>query len=260
MVREAGIDVSDWEKSKGKAASAAANPKYCYNWSFVALGKLVVLNLWHSGFKEQNGNIIVNWNAREIARISKGITVRRATQVDEAIESAFREKLAVRVVICAGKIRDRTDPNSPPSKVSFRSLDPEPWHIASYNRATGESVVMRGLGKGEDRYTDQFDLDAAGIDPVKKVKVVSNSFVRRPEIRRLVLLRSKGKCEYCGEAGFKKGNGKVYLETHHIKPLSEHGSDTLDNVAALCPNHHREAHHGKIRSKISKTLLKLAGK
>jgi hypothetical protein len=28
------------------------NPKYCYDWSFVELGKVVVLNLWHHSMKE----------------------------------------------------------------------------------------------------------------------------------------------------------------------------------------------------------------
>ena len=30
LVREAGIDVSDWQNFKGGAEKAASNPKYCY--------------------------------------------------------------------------------------------------------------------------------------------------------------------------------------------------------------------------------------
>ena len=40
------------------------------------------------------------------------------------------------------------------------------------------------------------------------------------------------------------GDGRVYLETHHIVPLAENGRDTEQNVIALCPNEHREAHSG----------------
>ena len=51
-------------------------------------------------------------------------------------------------------------------------------------------------------------------------------------------------------------DGGVYLETHHVIPLSEGGSDTQRNVAALCANHHREAHHGARAPEIRDFLLK----
>jgi 5-methylcytosine-specific restriction protein A len=55
-------------------------------------------------------------------------------------------------------------------------------------------------------------------------------------------------------------NGKVYLETHHVVPLHENGEDSVNNVVALCPNHHREAHHGERRAEIRRLLLsKLVG-
>lgn len=39
--------------------------------------------------------------------------------------------------------------------------------------------------------------------------------------------------------------GRVsYTEVHHIVPLAEGGQDTIDNVACLCPTHHREVHLG----------------
>jgi 5-methylcytosine-specific restriction enzyme A len=33
-----------------------------------------------------------------------------------------------------------------------------------------------------------------------------------------------------------------YLEAHHVISLAENGDDSVDNVIALCPEHHREAH------------------
>jgi predicted HNH restriction endonuclease len=53
-------------------------------------------------------------------------------------------------------------------------------------------------------------------------------------------------------------NGQVFLETHHIIPLSEGGGDVITNVAALCPNHHREAHHGSQAELIRAHLLEVA--
>ncbi len=47
LVSAAGVDVSDWSDYDG---AAAANPKYCYEWSFVVPNKVVVLNLWYEEF------------------------------------------------------------------------------------------------------------------------------------------------------------------------------------------------------------------
>lgn len=90
---------------------------------------------------------------------------------------------------------------------------------------------------------DQF-IDA----PAKQKELTSTSYVRNPECRRAVLLRSNGFCEYCGMPGFIKHNGKTYLETHHIVPLAENGHDHPSNMIVLCPNDHREAHYGSNKS------------
>jgi 5-methylcytosine-specific restriction enzyme A len=97
-----------------------------------------------------------------------------------------------------------------------------------------------------DRYSDQFDEIAAPAVAQKDAN--GKVYMRDPAVRALVLLRAKGKCEFCGVDGFLKYDGKVYLETHHIVPLSEGGPDHVRNVIALCPNHHREAHFGKKRA------------
>ena len=255
LVRDAGVDVSDWETSKGRAKSAASNPKYCYNWSFVEHGRVVVLNLWHSDMVERDGTVTDQWNARDIAMRGKGVTVVRANSMDAAIQEAYRDNLPIRVVICEGTKRNRNDPNSNASMVSHRRLDPEPWHVASYDYATGQCTLMRGLGGGADAYVDQFDMPQPEGGPAERVTVKGSAFVRRPEVRRFALLRAKGECEFCGEKGFQMQNGRIYIETHHVVPLHDGGNDSVGNVAVLCPNHHREAHHGKRKSEIRKKLL-----
>lgn len=254
MVRDAGVDVSDWHASKGMASSAASNPKYCYNWSFVQAGQFVVLNLWHSDLKETAGIITVEWNARKIAQRGKGVTTRRAMEMDEAIQKAYRERLPVRVVLCEGTKRNRNAPKSKAPKVQFRALDPEPWHIERYNMETGQTTLIRGLGRGSDGFADQFDMTAPLGGRAERDGIQAFPYVRRPDVRRYVLLRAKGRCEYCGAMGFTMANGQLYLETHHVVPLHEQGLDSVENVVALCPNHHREAHHGKDRTEIRKKL------
>lgn len=103
-------------------------------------------------------------------------------------------------------------------------------------------------------YVDQF---AIGADlQVLKHESIRSEFVRSRIVRDVVLQRAQGICELCGEPGFTTKAGSVFLETHHVVPLSEGGADTVNNVAALCPNDHREAHHGARASAIREQLLK----
>ena len=86
-------------------------------------------------------------------------------------------------------------------------------------------------------------------------------FLRDPAVRAWVLHRAQGTCEHCGRPSpFMTELGLPYLETHHIIPLSEDGPDTPDNVAAVCPNCHRELHHGcdKVikRERLQRSVLK----
>jgi 5-methylcytosine-specific restriction protein A len=79
-----------------------------------------------------------------------------------------------------------------------------------------------------------------------RIQTISYSFDRDPDVVAEALFRSNGICESCKKpAPFKrKINGDPYLEVHHIIPLSEDGLDITENVLALCPNCHRELHHG----------------
>jgi 5-methylcytosine-specific restriction protein A len=91
---------------------------------------------------------------------------------------------------------------------------------------------------------DDLDVELLGeTSPVKKA-FLGAFFLRDDKVRSKVIARSKGRCEYCGQVGFRKLNGQFYVETHHIVSLAKQGPDTLDNVIALCPGHHRQAHYG----------------
>jgi hypothetical protein len=70
-------------------------------------------------------------------------------------------------------------------------------------------------------------------------------YQRDEKVRRFVIEQAKGICEYCRELGFLLPDGSHYLEAHHIISLAKQGPDTVDNVIALCPSDHREAHYGK---------------
>ena len=81
------------------------------------------------------------------------------------------------------------------------------------------------------------------------------SFKRDAKVREHVIERAQGCCEYCEKLGFKMANGQRYLEAHHIIALSKQGEDTLHNVIALCPEHHREAHYGLDAEELEREFL-----
>jgi hypothetical protein len=94
-----------------------------------------------------------------------------------------------------------------------------------------------------------------GITDPQKRSGMASSYIRDPKVRDYVLVRSEGCCEYCGTKGFLTFNRKYFVETHHIIALSDDGQDTVENVIALCPDHHKEAHYGMRRKSLEKKMI-----
>lgn len=68
-------------------------------------------------------------------------------------------------------------------------------------------------------------------------------YYRDPYLKEIVKRIAEGKCQLCGnDAPFIDNAGSPYLEEHHVVRLADGGSDTIDNVVALCPNCHRKIH------------------
>jgi predicted restriction endonuclease len=86
------------------------------------------------------------------------------------------------------------------------------------------------------------------IDNVK-TKVVENELPERLSVTLSKVVRNQkiveqikqiynNRCQIC-DTSIWLGEERYYSEAHHICPLGEHcGSDTIDNMIALCPNHH----------------------
>ena len=73
--------------------------------------------------------------------------------------------------------------------------------------------------------------------------------IRDPYIAQYAKMRAKGICQLCKKpAPFNNIDGEPYLESHHIKWLSDGGEDSIDNTVALCPNCHRRMHIVKDKS------------
>lgn len=265
LVAEAGVDVKSWKWSKaGRAVrTPASNPAYCYDWAFIELGRVVVLNLWYNEIGEDADGVWGDLNIRlwankvshatGLAAGKRNAQVRRASKMDAIIAEAFKQKLPVRVIVGEGSQEDITNADSTKaSRMNRRRLDSEPWSIRTYDNSTGACHLVRGPSA---RFVDQWSI--GGTEPSKRIEITTKGFERDRKVRDTALKRAKGRCELasCQQPGFVMEDGRIYLETHHVIPLSEDGFDNVQNVAALCPNHHREAHHGERRNAIREQLL-----
>ncbi len=92
----------------------------------------------------------------------------------------------------------------------------------------------------------QKDLPKPDGNPVPKSKRVAiTQFSRTASVQAWVLQQAAGLCEGCEQpAPFNGVDGLPYLELHYVRQLAEGGPDAVSNAVALCPNCHREIHHG----------------
>ncbi|GJE73119.1 EVE domain-containing protein [Methylorubrum podarium] len=87
------------------------------------------------------------------------------------------------------------------------------------------------------------------LDPRSREKIVH--VIERGGIGNAVKVNRGHKCQICEAVGqnpiaFMKPNGDPYAEAHHVQPVHKlvAGSLGRQNIMVLCPNHHRQAHHG----------------
>jgi 5-methylcytosine-specific restriction enzyme A len=78
LVQHAGFDVTDWISSSNDSRGPKANPKYCYEWSFIQPGVAVILNLWHDAMTDEGGLVVQRNNFRqdgpiEVSRCGGGV-------------------------------------------------------------------------------------------------------------------------------------------------------------------------------------------
>ncbi|HBK43044.1 MAG: hypothetical protein A2X74_09390 [Polynucleobacter sp. GWA2_45_21] len=84
-----------------------------------------------------------------------------------------------------------------------------------------------------------------GVSTPPSVMLMITQYRRSVEVKAWVLKQAAGICECClNAAPFSRADGFAYLEVHHVRKLTDGGSDTVSNTVAVCPNCHRELHYG----------------
>lgn len=98
-----------------------------------------------------------------------------------------------------------------------------------------ESIFERDV---EKFFNEENLLPPEGNSNPEQREVISYQFIRDPKVTAFALKKANGICQKCNlPAPFlSRKNQTPFLEVHHIKTLKDGGSDTIENVIALCPN------------------------
>jgi hypothetical protein len=115
--------------------------------------------------------------------------------------------------------------------------------------AEAKRLATSGLEALLARYKK--DVEARPSRPNTK-STSTRIYERSALVVAIAKLRAGNRCEVpdCKHPTFLDEDGITYSEVHHIEPLSEGGQDVLENVACLCPAHHREVHLGQRASEL----------
>ena len=121
-------------------------------------------------------------------------------------------------------------------------------------------IIFRVCDGNAELYEIARAIDTNGIAPPGKNKPTeilrtTKVYKRDAAVVSFVLNRADGKCELCETAApFRNNSGEPYLEVHHVINLANDGADTVNNTVAVCPNCHKELHHGVRSPELTKSL------
>jgi hypothetical protein len=274
VVAQAGHDVEKWSlKDDGTTAKCkpSVNPRFCYRWSFTEEDRPSLLCIWFRQLEEANGVVFHQHNMREEAmRLEKVAEnwrtpedvanrarkhAKEARRMNDVVRDAFAASKPLHLAIVHSKKVPQGEDE--PSSAQFRQLDDSLWTVTSYVMETGDYKIVRGIHATQP--VEQNDFADQFSEGEKSATTLINgvAYIRSKAVRDAVLVRAAGKCEYCGETGFETKSGKIYLETHHITPLSDGGADREYNVIGLCPNDHMAAHHSTDKEDLKAQLKKI---
>ena len=163
-------------------------------------------------------------------------------------------------MVCTGfALVDAPDTQQNERKAILFELAPIETFFAARDEDVGELPIAGGQ-----------ELDQESLDELWRKALADSAEYRTPVERRAlyrvrsravrlyVLRRAAGKCEGCGAvAPFTTGDGKPYLEPHHIRRLTDGGPDDPRWVVGVCPNCHRRAHYSHDASEYNTKLTEI---
>jgi 5-methylcytosine-specific restriction endonuclease McrA len=134
-----------------------------------------------------------------------------------------------------------------------------PEALRKYPTSELQALVNERVGL-QNSAIDDIPSAPIGSEVPGRTPTAGSRYQRIESVRQFVIEQAKGTCEYCRKLGFPLPDGNRYLEAHHIIALAKQGPDTVDNVIALCPSDHREAHYGANREKLETEMKEIIKK
>jgi predicted HNH restriction endonuclease len=150
------------------------------------------------------------------------------------------------------------------------------WRIKNDQKAWRENIIqLRKYNRFAEIYDDYLKMKSSYFENISlgqlkqtlhniqedeinpKRSTQTSVYDRSVFIKEFAKRVAGGVCQLCeNEAPFLDKQGNPFLEVHHIKYLSKGGSDTIDNVVALCPNCHRKIHLLELEEDFNKIKAK----
>lgn len=101
------------------------------------------------------------------------------------------------------------------------------------------------------------DIPPRGIEHPKSVFQSTRVYERDRQNKVYLISQNGCVCELCGwVSDITDKQGDTYIEMHHLRPLSENGSDRIANCVLLCPNCHRRLHYSSDAQLVKSELYK----
>ena len=145
----------------------------------------------------------------------------------------------------------------PESNILFNQLGLIERYVSELDHSAFNSAVAYEAKVNSLLTSKLIDKPKGNNKPTNKA-FKSYSFDRDPYVKAWVLQRAAGECECCNlPAPFKTNDGRYFLEVHHLIPLVDKGSDTVENCIGVCPNCHRMLHYGQNKESLRAKLIKL---
>jgi 5-methylcytosine-specific restriction protein A len=259
ILQDLDFDVRDWANYKAGKGPPAANPRYCYEWSFLQHFKGLAVCMWHAELSEDGAKVFYKNNVRGRPEAmnprSQSIWLRRARALDANLQLAYLNALPVHSIVLMGRRRDRNDPEAIASAVHGRALDPAPWAIVEYDFDTGDFMIERGATPAKPaQWSDPESQSFPEGDKRRAFRAHRHREARAREAKIADFRSRNGNRLFCEvpRCSFDFGQrygalGEGYAHVHHLTPLGSRETGTvttLDQLAIVCANCHAMIHLG----------------
>jgi hypothetical protein len=261
----AGVNVDEWQGNRDHAYLKR-------QWNFGGAGNddPIVLFNWWTDIAEFQGELSYSEDAHEARReqsevmvdktassAEKALARKRLSYIShrlELVQKAYSRTLPVRFVLLLGKKGELVKGTS---SVTHRKLDPENWYVHDISPFGFFRLVRGRIPPPSIPFDDQ--VSEIFSEKYLREDLAGETPSRDRSVRLFAQKRAGGRCEVpgCVHSTFLTHRGAIYLEVHHVIPISVGGPDKYWNVAAVCAAHHRETHYGESRLNLLTELLRM---